>query len=178
VRLRPTLMPMTIALLALLLTAACGDDDAPAQPDPVEREIAVYVATIRALVVDADPGAEADGPAGVVYVASRDEQPIGVDVQAGVVVELDGWATIRFVDTDEEAIDSADPAAPVRDEGLLLGLGSVPDGAFEVEVYADRYDGPERTIVYAVRLRRVGANWTLAEELRGVPVAVSPDEGS
>lgn len=159
--------------VAALVSSGCGDDDtaAPTEQDPVDRQVDIYAEVLRAVVVDADPAFAEAGPP-VVYVAARGgEEPINVDVQAGVVVELEEWTTIRFVDTVEEAVDVDAEGAPVRDDGVLVGLGPVPEEGRIVDVYADRYEGPDRTVVFEVTVRRTSDGWSVDEPLDGVPVA-------
>lgn len=168
---------LVLAALALA-TGACGDDDgdAPAGDDPVQRQVDVYAVVLRAVVTDADPSLAEAGPP-VVYVAARGDEPIDVDVQADLVVELEEWTTIRFVDDVEEAVAVDAEGAPVRDEGVLVGLGPVPPEGRVIDVYADRYESPERTVVFEVTLRRTSSGWEVDEPLEGVPVATPLDEG-
>lgn len=171
-----TALALALTVLAL---GGCGDDDdagGSGEQDPVERQVDIYAEVLRAVVVDADPALAEAGPP-VVYVAARgDDEPINVDVQAGVVVDLEEWTTIRFVDAVEEAVAVDDEGAPVRDDGMLVGLGPVPEEGRTVDVYADRYEGPERTVVFEVTVRRTAEGWSADGPLEGVPVA-TPIEG-
>ncbi|MBK5223271.1 MAG: hypothetical protein JJE52_10440 [Acidimicrobiia bacterium] len=161
--------------LAIVLIAAsgCGDDDV-AEPDPDERLVEIYAATIEAVVAEASTlPAEGDDPM-FVYVGERHDVKINADVQLGVVVELEGWATIRFIDEQNEGIDTDDPEMPVRGEGMLVGLGPVPDGEASVVVYADRYESESSTVVYDVALHRRGGIWEVETPLEGTEVDAAP----
>ncbi len=54
-----------------------------------------------------------------------------------MVDDLTGEVAVRFVDDDDEAVDSAVDGRPVK-EGVLLRLGPVAAGD-PIEVTADRY---------------------------------------
>lgn len=156
-----------------IVASGCGDDDVAA-PDPDDRLIEIYSATIEAVVADAAPMPDEDDEPMFVYVGSRNEAAIDADVQLGVVVALEDWATIRFIDEQNEAIDSDDPELPVRGEGMLVGLGPVPDGEVSVVVYADRYQSASSTIVYDVELNRRGGVWIAETPLDGTEVDAAP----
>lgn len=159
-----------VAVVMCLGPTGCGDDDSPTVQDPVERQVEIYTTVLRAVVSEADPSLDEAGPP-VVFVAARGDDPINIDVQAAVVVELEGWSTIRFVDDIDEAVDLADPEGAVRDDGMLVGLGPVPEEGRAVSVYADRYESPARTVVFDVSLQRTPSGWVITGQLDGVPVA-------
>ena len=73
------------------------------------------------------------------FVVSRpDAKPIPLAVQAAVVDGLAGEVSVRFVDTDDEAVDPEADGRPVK-EGVLLRLGPVAATGDPVDVVVDRY---------------------------------------
>jgi hypothetical protein len=105
-----------------------------------------------------------------VFLQAREETEINAEVQVGVVNELAGWANVRFIDDVAEAVDGDVDGAPVRDDGTLIGLGTVGDGEVAAELVADRYVSDEETMVYDVSLQRRGGEWSVVEPLEAVPV--------
>ena len=119
--------------LALGVLAACAGGGDAGSPDEA-RVAAIYGAVILAFA----DGHSADQALPVVFVAPRpDAKPIPLGVQAAVVDELASDVSVRFVDDDSEATDSAVDSRPVK-EGVLLRLGPVAAGD-PIEVTADRY---------------------------------------
>lgn len=164
----------TLAVMALLLiaTVACTDNTNAAD-DPNQRLIEIYSATIKTVAVHDHPDfTDTDALDTVVYVVPRDDVEIPIDVQLGVVLELEEWATIRFIDELEEAIDTGAPNEPVRDEGILVGVGQVPDGTATVEVIADRYEHADALIAFELTLERRGGDWAVTEPVEGTHVTL------
>ena len=140
---------------------SCGSDD----PSATDRDVDVYVTIIRALAPepgDRVPRAEIDELDRVVYAGSLEEdQGISLEVQAALVEELEDFATVRFVDERDEAIDDTDDRAPVLEDGVLMLLGPVPTGrspSVEVERYVDADD----EFGVRVGLERADATWAVA----------------
>jgi hypothetical protein len=123
------------------------------------------------------PGAERHGGSSppvrthiVVYVSPRGEVDIVLEVQLGVVIALEDWATIRFIDEFEEAIDGGQDHQPVRDGGVLVGLGEVSDGTTSARVVADRYEQADELVSFDLTLHRSGGEWTVDEPIEGTHV--------
>jgi hypothetical protein len=100
-------------------------------------------------------------------VTSRHEEPIGVDVQAFIVEALDDRVDVRFIDERTEAVEDGDERQPVREDGILVGLGAVPPEGDRVDVYVDRYRKIDDIQAFDVAVRRRGDTW----EVVGVPAA-------
>ena len=161
---------IALVAVATLGVAACNDDIA-APTDPNRRLVEIYAATIQAVATHSRPDlAEQESIDKVVYLASREGVTIDINVQAGIVVELEDWATIRFIDAIEEAIETGEPDAPVRDDGVLLGLGSIPEGVASVSVSADRYEGDSHLTVFDVELARRAGEWSVVEPLESTTI--------
>lgn len=97
----------------------------------------------------------------VFVVAADTHAPISLEVQAGIVDALHGFATIRFVDERSEAIDDTDPHKSVVNDGILVTLGRIPTGARLVNVDAQRYERAGASVTYRMRLQRSGSTWTV-----------------
>lgn len=167
---RPVRLVASVLVTTMLLAAGCGDDDTPSPPDPNERLTDIYAAAIEAIAADAtDLPGEDDDPL-TVFVAEHEEAEISADVQVGVVAALESWATVRFIDSLDEAVDRDEDGAPVRGEGILVGLGEVGDGEATATLVADRYEGEGTTVVYDLELTRRGGEWTVETPLDGVAV--------
>lgn len=183
-RLRSSLVLAVIAVSAL--AGACGDDgDGEGALDPNQRLVDVYAATVRAIAEDERPlpdSADEDGDASDeddesgddgpldVFLAARDDAEISAEVQAGIVVDLEDWANVRFIDELDEALEEHEGVERVRSDGVLIGLGAVSGDDTEASLTADRYESESSTIVYDVTLTRRGGEWQVEVPLDGVTV--------
>jgi hypothetical protein len=142
----------------MLSLGSCGSE---ATPD-TERDAEVYAAVIRALAAQAPPDVTADdAPDRVIFVGPLDEEsPISLEVQAATVEQFENAEIIRFVDHREEPIDSELPEAPVRDDGILILVGTVPGGSapsVDAELYVDRDDVTR----FTATAQRQDGEWTV-----------------
>jgi hypothetical protein len=152
---------ITLAAVVALVLSSCTDDDA-ARNDPNRRLTAIYSEVIPAVATHERPDLLADEPLDVViYIAPREHVEIGIDVQVGIINELADWADIRFIDEFEEAIDRGEPNQPVRDNSVLIGLGSIPEGATTVEVFADRYEYADELTTFEITLTGRADEWAV-----------------
>lgn len=152
---------VALCLFAPLAPLAACDQSSD---DPTEgdgREAAVYE-LILDWVLAGEPAAADDEP--TVFVASRHEQPIDVEVQALIVEAMDERAEVRFVDERAEAVVDGEDGLPVHDGGVLVGLGAVPPDGDRVEVYVDRYRRADDVVAWDVTVQRRGESWQLAGE--------------
>ena len=151
---RRSVRGLASAALALGALAACDAGGEVGSPDE-ERMAAVYGAVILAFA----EGHSADQPLPVVFVAPRpDAKPIPLGVQAAVVDDLTGEVAVRFVDDENEAVDSAVDGRPVK-EGVLLRLGPVAAGD-PIEVTADRYRTFTDQQLVTLSARSNGESWS------------------
>lgn len=118
-----------IAAVAALAGSACSSGDDP-RPIGVEG----YSTVIDGFL----PAVPADGSRPVVYVARLGDEPFPLDDQVAMIELVEESHDLRFVDDVEAAVDDEDTDAPPRDDGLLIGVGtisvSVPH-VVRVEVY-------------------------------------------
>lgn len=165
------LVSVLATILAIAGLASCGDDDADGAIDPTdgnERLVAIYAAVIEAVAAEAGPlPAEEDDPL-TIYLTARGDAEIGVDVQVGVVSALEDWASVRFIDSlDEALVEDDDGVEHVRGDGLLIGLGPVTDGVATATVVADRYEAADVTTVYDIEVVRRSGQWNVVPPLEG-----------
>lgn len=157
-------------LAAVAVAAACTPtDDDPT--DGLGREAAVYESVLGWLLEDEPLPEDGERPPWTMYVSSRHERPIGVDVQVRVVEALDETVGVRFIDQRSEAVDEAATEQPVREDGILVGLGAVPTEGDSIDVYVDRYRALADVEAWEVGLRRAGDTWDVAG---ATPVDVRP----
>jgi hypothetical protein len=74
----------------------------------------------------------------VVYIAHLGDQPFPLEDQVAMIETVEETHDLRFVDDVEAAVDNGTSDAPPRDDGLLLGIGTIPAVAphvVRIEIY-------------------------------------------
>lgn len=152
-----------IAILVVsVVGAACGSvaDD----PETSDRRTAAVYESILDWMLAQEPGVIVDEkPEWVMFVASRSEGLVDLDVQVAVVDALDPRVFVRFIDERSEAVDVDSENESVRDGGLLVGLGAVAEEGESVEVYVDRYRDADDVEAWLVTVRRSGETWEIVD---------------
>jgi hypothetical protein len=150
------------AVGAVLVLSGCGDGISAGDESTAD----IYAVAIRWLVEDSsDSGIEK------VFVEGVGDEAIALGVEVEVVNRLRDALTIRFIDSRDEAIDISEPGDPVRGDGVLIGLGSLPDVERPpVRLYVDRYRNVHEVAAYEVVLDRRGGNWQVTGDPTPVPV--------
>jgi hypothetical protein len=150
---------LTLLVATTVAIGSCSSEGGQS----VERSAHVYAAVIRALVSEppGHPDTEAEERDRVVYAGPLGGKvEVSLEVQVAVVEELEEFATIRFVDSRNEAIDDDERGEPVREHGALVLLGSIPDGR-SVSIEAARYVDVDETARFRVTVERSGRKWTV-----------------
>lgn len=157
------------AVLVLLVPLACSDGEGSGGTD---RRVEIYGLVMDWLLererFPADPGEEPDETP-TVFVDHLNRS-IDLDVQVGLVGRFEGEFELRFVDALSEAVDDSDPEAPVRNDGVLVGLGMIPEEPpylVRAEVYRERGD----LDAYRFELVPSGEDWVMRSE----PERVAPE---
>ena len=75
----------------------------------------------------------------MIFVVAGDGTTIDVGVQADVAAAMVDTATVRFADDADDAFDPDVEGQPVRDEGVMLLVGPIPDPQRTISVDVDRY---------------------------------------
>ena len=116
---------VSLAILSTLVLVAC-DDGTTAEPPTstaAPKPDASAYHTALASVLD-DPPPPPDGERTVVFLVPLGEA-IGIDTQAAVIDSFADAYDVRFVDDLAAAIVKSDPAHPPRDDGTVLGIGTI-----------------------------------------------------
>ena len=133
-----------LALVALAVMSGCGGDDDGVGP--------VGADAYTAVIDDFLPPVPSDGSRPVVFLARLGEEPFALDDQVAMIAAVEESYDLRFVDEIDAALDNGDSDAPTRDDGLLLGIGTIstaPPHVVRVEVYraAGMVDAHKVTLV-------------------------------
>jgi hypothetical protein len=126
------------AVITVAPLAACDNDDAAdgvVGPADAIRAIVAWQADEQEPVLD--DGGEAGLP--VIFVVAGDGATIDVGVQAEVASAMVDTATVRFADDAEDAFDPDVEGEPVRDSGVMLLVGPIPEARRTISVEVDRY---------------------------------------
>jgi len=112
-----------------------------------------------------------------VFVEPRGEgSSISVDVQAEVVTAVEDVAEVRFIDARAEALAEDEAGAfVVRDDGILLAFGPVPNDASEVVVEVDQYIDDTNLATHRFVIHRSGEEWII-DDASVTYETITPDE--
>jgi hypothetical protein len=126
--------------LALAL-AGCGDDGGATAPPPVVEPADAVIAVIEWHADEIEPVLDDSGEPKlpVIYVASLGGDTIDVGIQAAAAERTVDIAIVRFADDRSDAVDSEVDGMPVKDDGVMLLLGEIPEPARIVEFVVARY---------------------------------------
>ena len=127
------------ALLTAFAVAACDGDEAVAT-DVVGSADAI-TAVVAWQADEQEPVLDDNGEEllPVIFVVADIGATIDVGVQADVAAATADWATVRFADDVTDTFNAALDGEPVRDDGVMLLVGPMPDPAQSVEVALVRY---------------------------------------
>jgi len=127
--------------VALLVATGCSDRS-NTTPDADQVVAAdAYIAVVGWEVDEYEPVVDENGDVElpVVYVAPADGETIEVGIQAAVVEATVDMAIVRFADEASEALDTDTEGEPVKDGGVLLIVGDMPDPSRTIELEVVRY---------------------------------------
>ncbi len=121
----------------------------------------VYVTIIRSFATQ-----PVDDPPLKVFVEPRGEgSSISVDVQADVVTAVADVAEVRFIDGRSEALEENDGGVMiVRDGGILLAFGPVPNDASDLVVEVDQYIDDTSLATHRFVMRSRGEKWIIDDK--------------
>ena len=165
---RTTLRRGVVAiLLSGALLAGCGDDAGNRASTVADAYIVVVEWTLAGPEFAPDPTLAETFP---VFVESLGPGEIDLDVQVEIVGHFEPDVDIRFIDTRTEALDETEVGAPVRDGGLLVGLGPIP-AAGPIDIRGEVYRTADRVAGYRFRVAQSGQTMVLIEP----PEQVEPE---
>ena len=163
-------------VLSVAFAASCGSG----ADDPVTgegRTAAVYE-SILDWMLDEESGVSVDEkPEWVLFVGSRSEGQVDLDVQVAVVEALAPRIFVRFIDERSEAVEVDSEEESVRDGGLLVGLGAVAEQGDSVEVYVDRYRDAGDIEAWLATVRRAETTWEIVGSPSPTDVRPLPPDG-
>lgn len=127
-----------VALLGAFALASCDGDETPAgEVGPADAITAV----VAWQAGEQEPVIADDGKVQlpVIYVVADAGTTIDVGVQADVAESTVDWATVRFADDITDTFDQDLEGEPVRDDGVMLLVGPIPEPARSIELPLVRY---------------------------------------
>ena len=128
-----------VALLGAFALASCDSDDAA--PADVVGSADAITAAVAWQADEQEPVLDDNGEPllPVIFVVAGDGTTIDVGVQADVAGATVDWATVRFADRATDAFDPDVEGEPVRDDGVMLLVGPIPEPARMIELDVVRY---------------------------------------
>jgi hypothetical protein len=139
------------AALGVFTLASCDDDETTA--DVVEPADAI-TAVVAWQTDEQDPVIADDGEVQlpVFYVVADAGTTIDVGVQADVAESTVDWATVRFADDVADTFDPDLEDEPVRDDGVMLLVGPIPEPARSIELPVVVYTAVDDGEPYVVEI--------------------------
>lgn len=141
-------------VLAMAIAPACdGDDEAPVPPPDASTYAAALAYFLPAPVEGEQPN---------VFVSPLDE-PLQLEQQVAVIDSLGEDYDVKFVDSFKDAIDLEADGRPPIDDGLLLGIATIPAEppyVMRVESYRGEADVEAKVVTMVWRTD----HWAVADE--------------
>jgi hypothetical protein len=136
-----------------------------ARTEEQDRAAQVYEAIVRWFIPASAPDSKT-----VVFVEPRGEgSVIGLKVQSELIRAVDDVADVRFIDERDEALEKGEDGEPrVRDEGLLLRFGPVPETGSTVGADVDKFVGDETYTSLRFHLVDKGDHWAVVDQPESV----------
>jgi hypothetical protein len=151
---------LACAALSAAVGSGCGASSDAEEPRPAQ----IYVATIELALEGENPTAGTD-KLPVVYVVPLGETDIDATVQAAVASELHDVADVRFADKRSEAVQEDEPGMPVRDNGVLVGIGDVAEDGGPVDVQVEDYRSEDDWSKRVLTFVRRSSQWAVTSTL-------------
>ncbi len=147
-------MAAQCAAIALLAFGGVACDDDTATDDPNVQPADAYTAIVEWQVGVQEPVIDESGEVvlPVVYVVADDGSTIDVGVQADVAAATADWATVRFADDPTDTFDPDVEGEPVRDDGVMLLTGPLPDASPSIDVSVVRYVAVDDSATFIVEV--------------------------
>lgn len=156
-------------MIALFALGACT----PGEDDPDEIGVDAYSMVLAEFLPDAAVGDDEERP--IVYVARLGDGTFELDDQVAMIEQIEESHDLRFVDSIDAALYDEDGDAEPRDDGLLLGVGTVAPTEphlVRVEVYAGSSDAN----AFLLTLRRGAERWRIETSEPVEPEVLVGDE--
>lgn len=152
----------SLGVLALVAISGCGGTEDGAAP--------VGAAGYAAVIDEFLPPVPLDQSRPVIYVARLGDDPFALADQVELIAAVGEDYDLRFVDDIAAAVDDEDADAPPRDDGLLVGIGTISTvvpHVVRVEVYkaAGVIDAHKVTLIVRDDVWRVDTSEPIAPEV-------------
>jgi len=143
----------------LFIAAACSS---PSPENPQVRAGAVYDTIVRWFATRSN----SDPDPLPVFIEPRGEgASIGLDVQAELIKSTQDVATVRFIDSRDEAlITKDDGTVAVADDGVLLRFAPVVEKGDKVQLDIDMHDHDDQFKTLQFNLNQVNDKWTIEKQ--------------
>jgi hypothetical protein len=146
------------------LIAACS---AASPENPEVRAGAVYDSIVRWF---AQESSDDPDPLPVFIEARGEGASIQLDVQAELIKSTDDIATVKFIDSRDEAlVTNEDGTVVVSDDGILIRLAPVVEEGDRVRIDVDVHEEDEQFRTMQFNLRRVNDEWVINGAPDNVP---------
>lgn len=147
-------MRRLIAASVALVFFGCSEST-PAEGNA--RDAAVVEQVVRSVVATVPVDDEAIP---VAYVLGADGT-MAIEVQAAVAAALVDEVDVRFADERSQAIDDSTDALAVRDDGVLVVVGTIPAQGRVIDVEAERYLSADDYDRLVLSLRFSDPDWAV-----------------
>lgn len=173
--------------VAALFGSACASRQGPTNDpgtDPAtQRAVSIYEAVIRQLVTTEDSTFGPNPRFPVIYLLERarrdaadpeapggDEAPLSNDVKSHLLDALSDLP-IEFISDQDTVIKPVEEGGGVKDEGVVVTVGFIPEGQEQVEVQASLYAGNLAATWLTYVVKRSSQGWQVTGTTG--PVAIS-----
>jgi hypothetical protein len=148
-------------VLAAIVSIAAGCSS-PSPENPQVRAGAVYDTIVRWFATRSN----ADPDPLPVFIEPRGEgASIGLDVQAELIKSTQDVATVRFIDSRDEAlITKDDGTVAVADDGVLLRFAPVVEKGAKVQLDIDMHDHDDQFKTLQFNLKQVNDKWIIEKQ--------------
>jgi hypothetical protein len=178
----------SLAIIAGLLSAGCAKQDpdergASGRDQVTARSVSIYEAVIRRLVTTGDSTFGHDPEFPVIYLLDRakseaanpqtaqsEESPLSNEVKNGLRAALTDLP-IEFVSDEDAVIIPVEKGGGVKNDGVVVTVGLIPEGQDAVEVQASLYAGPLAATWLTYVVKRSSQGWKVTGTTG--PVAIS-----
>jgi hypothetical protein len=144
-----------LVIAVAIALVACGGGDEPT----VTVNAATYSTVLAAQLPPPTPDEE---PLPVVFVVSIGDEPLSLEDQIEIVARHAETHDIRFVDDLAAAVDVEVDQRPVRDGGVVVGLGTIPaEGPYVVRV--ETYRTHEDVTAQLVTVTPGAGSWRVVD---------------
>lgn len=164
---------VAVAVLSGILPTACDGDTAADPPPTTESPTPDADAYGVALATVLDGPPPPDGVDRTVAFVVPLDQGVDIDTQAALIDRFADAYDVRFVDDLEAAVDTDDPQHRPRDEGIVLGVGTIASEPPHL-VRLERYRSADDVDAHLLTLELDDGGW-LVVTTEPVPAEVLVD---